>query len=379
MKNINKIKLLIIFLAFNSCSKDDSNDLSDVSTDLSNVTVEINTLELNHLLDTNLIDLEASLINEEGNTINYSEIKWFSDIDGNLENSRFQGKYFLSANEHTLSCEIKLNTTIVTQSIQINVADDPRGDWSLGVIYNGAGSDFYTPDALVLETPNFKIFSNTIDPLKRLYISEYAEQSLAELKSLFNVNSFDFNGKIYIGHDKDDGRGFISTQPHFSMFIGMPENGFTPLNGGWNFNIEGIKHELMHLVELSYLLPSPTEFTSHRWFWEGIAVLVSNGPRYRTIDQLITWQNTNGGNPISIQNQPNGTSSSDGDYYPMFGLSVAYLVDSNGLGKSYNDIIEMYEAIKLGATFESAFFSQFGITVQEYETNYFTIMENYLE
>ncbi len=359
-----------------SCSSDD-----DSENHVGEVTLEINASELNSLSDTDLVALRGSLFNENGKSIDYNKIEWFSNIDGNLENSFFQGKYFFSANQHTLSCEVTLsNNEVITQSVQISVTDDPRGKWNLGKTYNGSGSDFYTPDDLVLETPNFFIFSNTTDPARRLYISEYAESSLSELKSLFNSSSFNFNGKVHIGHHKDDGRGFVGTHPHFSMFVGMPENGFVPLsNDEWNFNREGIKHELMHLVELSYLVSSPTEFTSHRWFWEGIAVLVSNGTRYTTLDELVDWQNTNGGNPISIQEQPTGTSSSDGDYYPLFGLSVAYLVDANGLNTSYQDIIEMYLAIQQGATFESAFNAQFGLTVNAYESNYFSIMQNYLK
>ena len=371
MRNINKLIYIVTFFIICSCNKDDT---------IGNVSLVIDTTNLDSLTDTNLIALGASLQDENGNAVGYSNISWYSDIDGDLANSFFQGKYFLSANTHMLTCSVTRNGHVVTETIQVNVTDDPRGHWNLGIPYYGAGSDFYTPDALVLETPNFVIFSNTSDLLKRLHISEYAEDALSELRALFNVSSFNFNGKIHIGHHKDDGRGFVTTQPHFSMFVGMPENGFYTLPAGeWNGNREGIKHELMHLVELSYMLPSPSEFTSHRWFWEGIAVLVSNGERYTTLAELVDWQNNNGGNPISIQEQPNGTSSSDGAYYPMFGLSVAYLVDPNGLGKSYDNIINMYEAIKLGATFETAFYSEFDMTVQAYESNYFTIMENYLQ
>ena len=369
-----KISLLIIVL-FCTCNKDDDTIIED----LSGVSAEILTTNLEQLVDTDLLNLQVSLTNGAGNAVSYEEIKWFSDIDGDLEEHRFEDSYFLSANQHTLSCEIRLrNNSTITASAVIKVEDDPRGRWIVGIRYNAAGSDFYTPDLLVLETPNFRIFSNTSDPAKRLHISEFAEQSLSELRTLYNLDSFDFNGKVYIGHDKDDGRGFVSTYPHFSMFVGMPESGFIPLNGGWNFNIEGIKHELMHLVELSYLLSSPSESTSHRWFWEGIAVLVSDGPRYKALTELQHWQDTNGGNPISIQSQPTGSSSSDGEYYPLFGLSVAYLVDPNGLGKTYEDVIKMYEAIQGGASFESAFLTQFGITVNQYKNNYFSIMENYL-
>lgn len=374
MKSINTLAFTAL-IVLSSCSNDDQ-----PNPDLSNLHAEIITAHLNDLSDTDLVNLQASLINGSGENINYSEINWFSDKDGDLENRRFQDSYFLSSNHHQIRCEIRLsNDVVITETIQLQVNDDARGNWNLDDAYHGAGSEFYTHDGLVLETTHFTIYSNTTDPLKRLYISEFAEQSLTELKTLYSVNSFDFRGKVLIGHDKDDGRGFIGTYPHFSMFVGMPESGFVPLNGSWNFNIEGIKHELTHLVELSYLFSSPSEFTTNRWFWEGIAVLTSKGPRITTLAELTSWQNTNGGNPISIKDQPTGTSSSDGHYYPLFGLSAAYLVDPNGLGKSYGDIIEMYESIEQGASFESAFFSHFGITEDEYESNYFSIMENYLD
>ncbi len=373
MKN-NSVFYLSIFLGMVfACANDD-----EPNVDLNDTAIEILPSGLGEQLDTDLIELKVAVTNSAGGNIDYDEVNWTSSIDGDMENRRFEDLYFLSVGTHVITCEVSIGKAEVSKQLTVNVGDDPRGNWEIRNHYNGVGSDVYTPDKLVLNTPNFIIYSNTDDLTKRLIISEFAEQVLSELKELFNTSQFDFPGKVIIGHQKETGNGFIGTYPHFSMYVGMPESGFVPLNGSWNFNIEGIKHELMHLVEISYIQGSRSEQTSHRWFWEGIAVLVSQGERFTTWDEVSQWRNQYGGNPISIQEQPTGTSSSDGHYYPLFGLSVAYLLDPNGLGKTYEDVIAMYQAIKDGLSFEAAFHNQFGMTVNEYETNYFDIIETYL-
>lgn len=377
MKVNCKVLLLVCLISsiFISCKEDDEN-----AEDLSNVDLEILLNTSNEVLDTDLIDLDISLTNGPGSNVNYRTIKWTSDKDGALINSKFNNLYFLSADHHKITCEVTLSdNSVIAKSVELNVTDDPRGNWSLNSFYTGAGADIFTPDELVLETPNFIIYSNTEDPSKRLYASDYAEQGLRELKEVFNESDFNFEGKVTIGHNKDSGSGFISSYPSYSMYVGMPEDGFVPLSNTWNFNREGIKHELMHLTELTFLKGSSSENTSHRWFWEGIAVYVSNGEIPSTWQEVTDWQNNTNGNPVSIQEQPTGNNSNDGDYYPMFGLSVKYLLHTDGQNKTYDDIKNLYNSIKEGATFEDAFQNHFGLTVTAYEANFFTLIQEFLQ
>ncbi len=66
-------------------------------------------------------------------------------------------------------------------------------------------------------------------------------------------------------------------------------------------------------------------------------------------------------------------------YYPMFQLAVEYLVDVNGHGKSFNDIKNLFMDVRVGVPFQTAFKNRLGMSVSEYEVQFFDLMNNYLQ
>jgi hypothetical protein len=68
-----------------------------------------------------------------------------------------------------------------------------------------------------------------------------------------------------------------------------------------------------------------------------------------------------------------------GEYYPMFALTYAYLVDATqGHGASMADLRNLLQHMKDGDTFHDAFQQALGISVSYLEENYIEIMQEYL-
>ena len=66
-------------------------------------------------------------------------------------------------------------------------------------------------------------------------------------------------------------------------------------------------------------------------------------------------------------------------YYPMFQLAVQYVVDPNGHGRSYVDLKNLFMDVSVGVPFETAFQNRLGISVQNYESQFFSLMNGYLQ
>ena len=68
-----------------------------------------------------------------------------------------------------------------------------------------------------------------------------------------------------------------------------------------------------------------------------------------------------------------------GEYYPIFALTYSYLMDSvRGHGASIGDCRALFQLMKEGAAFTSAFETAFGISISYLEENFYDIMEDYL-
>jgi len=90
-----------------------------------------------------------------------------------------------------------------------------------------------------------------------------------------------------------------------------------------------------------------------------------------------------GGNPIGIHvwgNFPQTVLSSNTtiNYYGFFELGTRYLLDPNGNGTTIDDLKTFYKDLGEGIQFRRAFQNTFGISVSDYEANYWDIMRDYL-
>ena len=87
----------------------------------------------------------------------------------------------------------------------------------------------------------------------------------------------------------------------------------------------------------------------------------------------------NQGNPITIHSWEDFPEGSDiTGYYTVFDIVMKYILDSNGLGKSIDDVLTLFYDIRNGISFTIAFQNNFGISLNEFEENIFDRLGNYL-
>jgi hypothetical protein len=144
------------------------------------------------------------------------------------------------------------------------------------------------------------------------------------------------------------------------------------------------KHELTHvfqfLIEGHYNLSTPV------WFTEAIAIYGGGGMwGIRDTEDLDHWIAMNvdypdQGNPICIDVWDDFPPGSDitGYYYYVFDLTMRYFLDSNGLNKSIDDVLQLFYYLRNDIPFETSFEAHFGIDVETFEDEYYDRMRAYL-
>lgn len=154
------------------------------------------------------------------------------------------------------------------------------------------------------------------------------------------------------------------------------------------------KHELVHVVESLLkgrdVATMPVRIRVHVWFSEGLAEAVTGGTSGGAIRDLGYLNYLTGKygqlSPIAFK-----TDSQVGDWstkeialacfeyhYPMYQLAVEYLMDADGLGKSPQDLISIFTDMTEGADFSTAFENRMGISLTDYEEQFFALMNDYL-
>lgn len=146
-----------------------------------------------------------------------------------------------------------------------------------------------------------------------------------------------------------------------------------------------MRHELTHVFQFSLIdCPGNAEwpYWLDIWFSEGQAVVVGGGYRRPTLQQFHAWfSDPTHINPVRIQRRSDLPDIDRlGEYYQMFALTYAYLVDATrGHGASMGDLRDLFQYMKDGDTFHDAFQRALGIAVYSLKDNYMDIMEAYLD
>jgi hypothetical protein len=148
-----------------------------------------------------------------------------------------------------------------------------------------------------------------------------------------------------------------------------------------------IKHELTHVFQFT-LTGCPSNaacpYWLSVWFREGQAVYMSGGGpgiRIATLSEFYQWwEDETHVNPISIHRWTDFPDPDrGGEYYPMFGLAYAYLVDTaHGRGATIADMRNMFQLMKDGQGFMEAFEHALGMSVAFYQEDFYTLLEEYL-
>ncbi|MEJ2635558.1 MAG: hypothetical protein P8184_09730 [Calditrichia bacterium] len=253
----------------------------------------------------------------------------------------------------------------------------------------------YTPyawehDGEPYESVSCTVYSDAAGEEMKMQLGEIADERFNEILTLFNFNKpSDFvypprfsKIEIYLNRNHPENiawaywGGFIIT-------IRSPQ-----ISGHWyDYTVYTSGHELTHIFE--FLIEGREVLGSEVWFREGIAVYTGclGGNAFKTINslnELESWISDNGnvpgeGNPIKICQIEDFPPDADWTgYYRFFELAVRYILDEKGVGKSYRDVLNLFYDLRKGASFPASFERNFGITVSEYENEFYDRMRIYL-
>jgi hypothetical protein len=153
-----------------------------------------------------------------------------------------------------------------------------------------------------------------------------------------------------------------------------------------------LKHELVHVAEalLKGRFVGDLAVSDPRrmpvWFSEGTAEALSGGSGNgapRTLDQIDELIAEYGRiNPISWRVDIPFSQLAPGAYpnyyYPMAQLAVQYILDPDGMGRSPKDLTAVMRDMGDDVPFATAFEDHIGISQDEYQAQFFDLMDGYL-
>jgi len=245
-------------------------------------------------------------------------------------------------------------------------------------------------DGQPFESETFTIYSDGASREALAELAEIAEDVLADLMGRFEIGSADvfvlppgqekLHLYAYKYHYQSEwgGQGFWGGMIIFSLdhprLTELTERGhYTRL----------VTHELTHVLQ-NLLVGSTHSYSTHTWFEEGLAELVSAVDAERSIwtetefDQRIAQFGEM--NPIAIRNDvlPDIENVGVQYFYPMFELTMRYLMDPQGLGRTLTDARDVFLDMRDGTSFAAAFQTAFGLAVGDLQAAYFARMRTYL-
>lgn len=252
----------------------------------------------------------------------------------------------------------------------------------------------YTHDCYPYVGEHFTIYSDGSSDQAKQQLAELMEPIFNQLVPEFLIDDIeeelDFTGDYtyYVYADKH--HDIIRAMGYRNgFFIGAIDCATIPdyytRNPWWYSCI--LKHELTHVFQFT-LTGCPSNaacpYWLGVWFREGQAVYMSGGGpgiRITTLSEFYKWwEDETHVNPISIHRWYDFPDPDrGGEYYPMFGLAYAYMVDPvHGHGAAIADMREMFQLMKEGEGFMEAFEEAMGMSVYFYEDDFYRLMEEYL-
>ncbi len=261
---------------------------------------------------------------------------------------------------------------------------DAKGSWAIYTPFD------WTHDGRPYHSGFVTIYSDAASDEMKRQLGEMADARFTQILDLFSfaeVSDFIYppgSSKldIYINRNHSENiawaywGGFIIT-------IRSPE-----LTGRWhNYSVYTLRHELTH--EFEFLIEGNESLGTDVWFKEGIAVYVgclepTGWETIRDLNELESWitqhQNLPGqGNPIMIHENADFPDGADRhQYYRLFELAMRYVLDGAGLGRSFQDVLGLFYDLRDGVSFPASFANHFGISVSDYEAEFYDRMRVYL-
>jgi hypothetical protein len=314
--------------------------------------------------------------------------------------STSHGKYSFCGRKKHKTCSnryfsfIFIITILTLSCSRDNIVDSISGEWvsDIPFVINHVDLEI-SHDNRIFESTNFLVFSDASSDEVKKEFARKAEKSFSELLTAFNtkhptqIGIKDQSTKITIYTNKNRSLNQLAF-PYGFILYGEDSKDFSlwPVEMKKRYYNQ-VKHEMVHVVQfLLGVLPNWSDRSKEtdKWFNEGLAEYLSGGffIPISTKAELENWRRGTGhNNPISIHQWSDlPISISDvGQYYPMFGLAVKYLLDKNGLDKSLKDVKDMLLVLaQNNITFAEAFENHFEISLNEFESAFFERISNYL-
>ncbi|MFC1558989.1 hypothetical protein ACFL39_00155 [Gemmatimonadota bacterium] len=266
----------------------------------------------------------------------------------------------------------------------------PAGQWD----FDTSGFYAYRHDGRPFRGEHFTVYSDGSSQSAKETLADIAEEIFTELVPEFLVVDIEeelgFTG---------DYTYYIYAAKHLDEILAMGyRNGFfmdaidcVTVRSNYHTNPTAhryiMKHEMTHVFQFTF-----TDCARNNdcpgwlgvWFREGQAIQMGGNYRGQSIDTLPEFEawraNQNHSNPILIHRWTDFPDPDrGGEYYPMFGLAYAYLVDEeNGFGASVSDMREMFRQMAAGLNFYAAFEVALGMSVADYAADFYDLMEEYL-
>lgn len=256
--------------------------------------------------------------------------------------------------------------------------------------------DDLSHDCEPYESDNFRIYSNASSMEAKQELANLCEEVFLELKTVFEVVNHDeleMDDKFEVYSIKDFTPEWGTGHAHYNGFLvaGIDSWHYRRwYHSNRTMYKTTVKHEMTHVFQnrlCGRWIPV--------WFAEGLAEYlggaVNNRP-VRTIcgmpittrSSFCIWRALEHKNPVTIHyssDYPDTSVEGYAQYYPMFYLVMAYLLDPNGHGKTLHDIKLIFQDLKNShsqTTFDAVFENRMGMSVQYYEEHFYELMEAYL-
>ncbi len=250
---------------------------------------------------------------------------------------------------------------------------------------------YWTHDGHPFQATYCTVYSDTAKIEMKQQLGQLADDSFTQLLQLFEVqDTIDFRyppGRskidIYLNRNHPENiawaywGGFIITIRSSEMVDPWLE-----------YALYTVRHELTHVFE--FLIEGRESLGTDVWFKEGIAVHLgcmtsSAFKKIETIDELDLWISENQdqpqqGNPIAIHQIEDFPEDADWtQYYRFFELAMRYLLDAQGLGQTYQDVVNLFYDLRQNRSFSSSFVNHFEINLTTFEDEFFDRLRNYLK
>lgn len=283
----------------------------------------------------------------------------------------------------TFTIEIGCRTFADTHEFTINTS---RGSW------NSFWNDRWH-DGNPVESENFIVFSEKSSEAMRQLIASEAETSLEDLKSIIDYQE----GEFRFRQDYETEQIHILADYNQQPWVGLAyRDGFIIRardSPRYNGDLERWKnvfqHEMAHVIEFLLIGEFQYRQANTVWMREGFGNYGARNHRVQTVAQLNTWRNQTKelpgeGNPIAIRvwaDFPQSVIDNNSfvEYYAYFELAVRYLLDPNGHNKDISDLKAFYNDLGLGMNVQRAFEKHFEMNMNDFQEQYWELMEAYLQ